>query len=119
MREQTLHPEKINKKIFQNQTICFQVVTQVFDKIANNFQYTKSSTHTKNNSFSVPVCSQYSNTNIPSGVFLDVQLFLNIPGRTIIPGYSWVYNFSWKILGVPFFLDQKKKENFGADLLFH
>ena len=26
---------------------------------------------------------------------LVAELFLVIPGRTIIPGYSWAYNYSW------------------------
>ena len=107
----------------QSQTMCIQVVTQVvtqvFAKLCKNNHHTNFQLITKKYvqktdtnftttvlSFSVLVCNQYFNTIILSGVFLDVQLFLDIHGRTIIRGYSWAYNYSCEAARI-----RRKEEN--------
>ena len=41
-------------------------------------------------------------TNIPTTrIFPMVYSWLDILGRTTIPGYSWAYNYSWMFLDLP------------------
>ena len=108
----------MNEKISKSHAMCIQVVTQVFaefwkDNHQANFQLINDkNTYRKQIPISPPLfflfqCLYAKNTPIRlfplvyswmyncSWIFLGVQSFLDNPGRTIIPGYSRAYNYSW------------------------
>ena len=101
----------MNEKILKSRTMCIQVVTQVFAKLraklCKNNDHANFQRVEKRFTFYKPATKLFLFqclyvTNIPTTrIFPMVYSWLDILGRTIIPGYSWAYNYSWIFLDLP------------------
>ena len=92
----------MNEKKFKIRTMCIQVVTQMFAKLCKNNHHTNFQRVEKRFTFYKPATKLFLFqclyvTNIPTTrIFPTVYSWLDLLGRTNIPGYSLAYNYSWK-----------------------